>query len=269
MAKIGSYLLDSEVLIAFVLKKDRAWLLAHPEAAFSSRQKQKFFSILNRRSKREPIAYIIESKEFYGREFLVRPSVLIPRPDTEVLIETTVKLLARRTSPLSILDIGTGSGAIAVTLACETPVSVTAVDISRSALSIARKNASRHGMADVIQCKYANLFPKKATRYDVIIANLPYLSSDEYRSAVKQYPELQYEPYSALVAPEKGLALIEHLLRLSPNYLKTDGIIVLEIGSGQARAIRAFVKKYLPDYRATFVRDLAKRIRVAVITQKN
>lgn len=224
-AGIPSARLDSLILLEDATAKDRAWLLAHPEHVLTDTQAALLKHQLSRRLAREPLAYIRGFSEFYGRTFKVTPDTLIPRPETEHLIETAMRL-----SPMHILDVGTGSGAIAVSLALALPkAEVRACDISLAALNVARHNAAAFGAHVVF---YQDNLLAKAETYDLITANLPYVDPSWERS-----PETAYEPALALFADNHGLALITTLLNQAPGHLTPRGYLLLEADPRQFNAI--------------------------------
>ncbi|MFH0804977.1 MAG: peptide chain release factor N(5)-glutamine methyltransferase [Patescibacteria group bacterium] len=265
-AGLDSATLDAEVLLASVLKTTRAVLLAHPERKLTDPQQQQFTVLIRKRIRRVPVAYLTGVKEFYGQEFTVTPGVLIPRPDTELLVEAaldaTRKLQRiRGRDQITLADVGTGSGCIAVTLAKFLPASrIIATDISGVALAVAAKNARQHKVASRITFLQGNL-TKPLQRYaplDIIVANLPYLTPDES----KQVP---HEPRLALNGGKLGLEPIDRLIRESPALLAPDGIILLEIAPAQTKGIDYLVESKLPGKRVTFTQDLSGRDRVAKI----
>ena len=233
--------LDAELILSNVIQKERIFLHGHPEYELSEREKAKADNDLARRQNGEPIAYILGHKEFYGRNFRVTPDTLIPRPETEAIIDE-IKSLAYVTSfphdeTLEILDIGTGSGCIAITLALELPNSqVTAVDISTKALDCAQYNAQALGASN-ISTKLSNLFESTPEKYDIIVANLPYV--DRNWDWLDQ-KTLSYEPETALYAKDGGLALIKQTILEAPKHLKKGGYLILEADPSQHQKIRTF-----------------------------
>ncbi len=220
-AGIISARLDAQVLICSLLKQNKAWLLAHGERKISPEILPQLLDITARRARREPIAYILGRKEFYGRDFLVSPEVLIPRPATEQLIDE-IKALPLADQP-KILDVGTGSGIIAVTLNLEMPQSrVEASDIDSSALQIAEKNAEKLG-AQQIRFFESDLLQHASHDYDCIAANLPYVDESWQCS-----PETAFEPKKAIFAKDNGLIFIKTLFLQTPKHLKSGGFLVLE-----------------------------------------
>ena len=266
-AGIDSAFLDAEILLAYVLKKDRAFLLAHPERIMSKVIIRKYLLLIKKRQRRIPVAYLVGSKEFYGLNFLVTKDTLIPRPDTEALIEAVLEYISKHAAQ-TIVDVGTGSGCIAVTLAKHAPhlKKIYALDISPQALAVAKKNAVRLKVTHKIQFKKSNLLASMTEIYDIIIGNLPYLSKEIYSKSLKDYPEIQYEPRSALLAKNDGLQYIKDLLSQSKKRLSSRGALFLEIDPSQKIPLTHLVKKILPLSRISFVKDLAGKTRVAGIT---
>jgi release factor glutamine methyltransferase len=243
-AGVESARLDAEVLLGHLLGKDRGWLWAHPEFAVPAVTVERFAGLLARREQREPLAYLLGEWEFYGRPFFVSPAVLVPRPETELLVEAVVKW-ARARQAQTIADIGTGSGAIAVTLAVELPaVEIFAVDLSPDALAVARRNTARHAVQERVHLLKGDLLePLRGHArlpLDAIAANLPYIALEEYPDLM---PEVRdYEPDLALTAGEGGLALIRRLIAAAPSLLQEDGFLALELGFGQADAVKAMLQ---------------------------
>ena len=231
--------LDAEVLLGHVLGVTRGWLWAHPECEVPAKAVARFRELLARRVRREPLAYLLGEWEFYGRPFYVTPDVLVPRPETELLVEA-VAAGARARRAACLADIGAGSGSIAVTLALEAPdARVFAVDLSPRALAVARRNAERHGVADrIILLEGDLLAPLRAAGaapLDAIVANLPYIAEEEYPTLMPEVRE--YEPPLALRAGEGGLALVFRLIREAPPLLADDGLLAMELGAGQAQRV--------------------------------
>ena len=231
-AGISSALLDAEIILAHTLRKSRTWLHAHGEERLSLREREIAGARLDLRLDRTPIAYIIGHKEFYGRLFKVSPSVLIPRPESETIIELLDNLCDGSTKTL--VDVGTGSGCLGITAKLEHPdLEVTLTDISHHALGIAEKNAETLG-ATIAIVKNDLLVPNPQLppQIDIILANLPYVDHNWERS-----PETNYEPELALFADKGGRALIERLLQEAPLYLVTGGILLLEADPEQHHAL--------------------------------
>lgn len=222
--------LDTQILLERALRQNKAWLLAHGEEPIPEETLQTLHTQATRRTAREPLAYITGRQEFYGRQFNVSPDVLIPRPETEMLIDIL------KTLPLpdnaSVLDIGTGSGAIAITCELEQPhLRTEACDISPEALAMAANNAGRLGAK--VDFFTSDLLSAAEHSYDAIIANLPYVAADWQRS-----PETNFEPRTALFAEDGGLALIKKLIAQAPAFLNPNGFLLLEADPRQFEAIK-------------------------------
>lgn len=229
---ISSALLDAEIILAHTLRKSRTWLHAHGDEQLSLREREIASARLDLRLDRTPIAYIIGHKEFYGRLFKVSPSVLIPRPESETIIELLDNLCDGSTKTL--VDVGTGSGCLGITAKLEHPeLEVTLTDISHHALGIAEKNAETLG-ATIAIVKNDLLVPNPQLppQIDIILANLPYVDHNWERS-----PETNYEPELALFADKGGRALIERLLREAPLFLISGGTLLLEADPEQHHAL--------------------------------
>lgn len=223
--------LDAELLLAHALGVSRSelWMQMHQDA--DEQVRAHFLQLVERRQKREPMAYILGEKEFWSLPFFVTPSVLIPRPESEHLIEAFLKQFPEREQPLNICDLGTGSGCLAVTLATLYPrASVTACDIDPRALAIAKRNAERHRVADRIAFRQGDLFAALAadpSPFDALITNPPYLTLAEYQSAP---PELAYEPRHALTDNSCDLRLMRRILAEAPSFVRKGGCVVMECG---------------------------------------
>lgn len=229
---ISSYRLDAELLLAAAIKKERLYLHAHGDDTLTDQQLTTANALLERRKQRVPMGYILGHKEFYGREFAVSPDVLIPRPETETLIELLPDL-----PECVMIDIGTGSGAIAVTAKLEHPAwAVTGCDIDEDALLVAAQNADRLGAG--VTLRHSDLLTNIDGMFDVIAANLPYVDREWERS-----PETDYEPALALFADDHGLALIDKLLQQVPTLLNPHGQVLLEADPEQHAAIIALAKQ--------------------------
>lgn len=226
--------LDAELILANSLGKDRVFLHAHPDYELSETEEGKANVMMARRERHEALAYIFGFKEFYGRNFAVSPDVLIPRPESEEIIN-----LAKELKPRRVLDVGTGSGCLAISLKLEIPeAEVTAVDISPKAIEIARKNAENLG-AKVNFLESDLLESVKKEQFDLIVANLPYVDKNwEWLS-----PELKYEPDLALYAKDGGLALIKKLIDGVEQNLSEKGKLILESDMSQHEAIKAYAEQ--------------------------
>jgi release factor glutamine methyltransferase len=241
---------DAELMLAYVLGCDQAALLTHPERILSPAETNQFENLLRRRLASEPVQYLTGAQEFFGLLFEVSPDVLIPRPETEHLVEAVLERFDRDANP-RILDVGTGSGAIAVAIAHALPRSrVTAVDLYPSALEVARRNAERHGVIDRVTLLQSDLIAGAgSTEFDVVVSNPPYIADGELLE-----PQVaNYEPRSALYAGPTGLEIYERLIPQARNVLMPEGWLIMEIGYGQQPALQTL----LSDWReVTFVPDL-------------
>ncbi|MDO9242777.1 MAG: peptide chain release factor N(5)-glutamine methyltransferase [Rhodocyclaceae bacterium] len=228
---------EARLLLAQVLKRSAAWLEAHREAALAPLQLASFNALVERRAAGEPVAYLLGTREFYGRDFAVSPAVLIPRPETELLVELAiVKVGAGGTAQRAarILDLGAGSGCIAVTLALELPLTrVTAADVSPDALAVARDNAAR--LSAPVELVESDWFAGlREERFDLIVANPPYVASGDPHLA---QGDLRFEPIGALTDHADGLAALRHIVATAPHWLKPGGWLLFEHGYDQAAAV--------------------------------
>jgi release factor glutamine methyltransferase len=233
--------LDAEVLARHVLGWDRAELLARGREAPPEGFDQPFNDLIARRQAREPVSLIIGTREFWGLDFEVTRDVLVPRPETEFIVEEA--LTAFDTRPVNtIIDVGTGSGCIAVALAREFPAArVIATDISEAALAVARRNASRHGVADRIDFRRTNLLEDVAAAADLIVSNPPYVPRSAERAMAPEV--LVYEPHVALFAGAEGLELVERILEQAASRIVADGRLILEFGFGQEADVAALAAR--------------------------
>ncbi len=259
-AGISSARLDAEVLLCYTLGKDRAWLLAHMPEEIISGHRNDFERAVGRRVLREPLQYIVGRQEFWGLEFTVTPDVLIPRPETELVIETALRAASSRDN-LRVIDLCTGSGCIAVTLAKELPQArIFATDVSPRALSIARSNARRHGVADRIRFFEGDLFcPLEELdingQVDIIVSNPPYVPSGEY-SALQ--PEVRdYEPEIALLAGPEGIEVHRRIMHEAPRFLNRYGELIMEMGLGQAGPLSRLIRELKEYSSIEILKDLA------------
>ena len=257
--------LEAEALLAHILQTSRAQVLAHPERPLSTEEEAAVSEAHRRRSGREPLAYITGRREFFGIEFKVNPSVLIPRPETETLVEAALKVALEFPDgqELSIVDVGTGSGAIAVSLALHLPSARTfAVDSSVTALELAKANAETHGVADRITFLEGDLLAPFSGSLDLIVANLPYVRTGELSSLA---PEVQKEPGEALDGGQDGLDLIRRMMQQAQHVISGDGVILLEMDPRQADPIRGLGESLFPGAEISIVKDLSGRDRVFIL----
>lgn len=225
--------IEARVLLREVLKQNDAYLLAHGDDTLTAEQAQQYVALVVRRVAGEPIAYITGRREFHGREFVVTPSVLIPRPETEWLVELALQRLPVGATQ-RVLDLGAGSGCIGITIAAERPqVQVTLVDASEAALEIARANAVQWAPANTILLNSDWYSAVAAKRYDLIVANPPYVAEED---AHLQQGDLRFEPRSALASGVDGLSDLQQIIARAPQHLRVGGWLLLEHGFDQAVA---------------------------------
>lgn len=226
---------EASSLMAFVLDKDAAYVIAHSEDELSANQKILFDACVRRRAKREPFQYITRRQEFYGLEFEVTPDVLIPRPETEILVEEAIKLLSNLENP-QFCEIGVGSGCISVSiLANVASAKAVGVDISKAALNIAYRNAERHNVAERLTLLESDVFSNVTGKFDLIASNPPYIPARDIEALQAEVRD--HEPHSALDGGEGGLAIVERIISQSPELLLPNGRLLLEIGWDQAEKV--------------------------------
>ncbi|MBN1933996.1 MAG: peptide chain release factor N(5)-glutamine methyltransferase [Anaerolineae bacterium] len=254
---------SARLLLAHVLGRSVTDLFVHPEWALTGPQQAEFERLVARRADYEPVAYLIGHRAFFDLDLAVDVRVLIPRQETELLVECALDL-ARCWPQSRVADVGTGSGAIAVSLAVHLPrATIWAVDRSAEALEVARANARRCGVEGQIAFLQGDMLSPLPGQVDLIAANLPYVSESEYADLP---PDVRrYEPCQALLAGVDGLAAIRALLRQAPEYLAPDGIILLEIGAGQGAAVAALARNTFPQARIEAMQDYAHLDRIIII----
>lgn len=268
--------LDAQVILAHVLGKDRSWLFAHHDYKLSSDEAQRYTDLIVRRINHEPVAYLIGRREFYGLDFHVDQRVLIPRPETELLVDAVLGQIEMRTEELApgyrlrVLDVGTGCGAIALAVAANSPdVDVYATDVSADAIEVARLNIRRLDARCQVTLLHGDLlipFLHKvdAHQVDFIAANLPYIDSQEYKSLAPDVRE--YEPQLALEAGPRGLDAISRLLEQAPQHLRPGGVIFLEIGADQGHSVMSLASTKIPQAQLISLRqDYNGRDRLIII----
>lgn len=258
--------LDAEVLLSHILGQDRIYLYVNYQQPLEPAELAEFREAVKQRAKRVPVAYITGHKEFMGLDFAVNAAVLIPRPDTEILVETALARLRDKPSPL-IADIGVGSGAIAVSLLAGLPAARAAgVDMSAQALAVARDNAARLGVADRLDLRQGDLFaPLAGQAFDAVVSNPPYIPEPELAALE---PELGYEPRAALAGGRDGLDFYRRIIAVAAQYLKPDGFAALEVGAGQAGAVAGMAAPASGLRAAGCVRDYAGIERVVILERR-
>ena len=244
---------EAEILLRYTLKTDRATFFASLDHPLSSTEYGIFQDVIGRRSGGEPTAYITGHREFYGLDFQVAPEVLIPRPETELLVETALSWCADY-GYRTVADIGTGSGAIAVSLAVNDPgLTLIATDISPKALEIARENSRRHDVENRISFQQGDLFSALAQPVDLVCANLPYVPRPELVPG----GILRFEPETALDGGPEGTDVLLEFCRRAPFYIKPGGGLLMEIGFGQSPVITAALQDGFPTATVYLAKDLA------------
>ncbi len=231
--------LDAELLLSHVLKKKRIELYLDFEKVVSENDLAAFKGLIQRRSKREPLQYIVGVQDFYGVPINVTPAVLIPRPETELLVERIIKLATSHQPPVTILDLCTGSACIIAALANELPnARFVGTDISPAALDVARQNIDK--WKDRVELLHGNIFePVCSRQFDIITSNPPYVSEGEFATL---QPEVRdFEPKEALVSGKDGLEIIREIINNAHSFLKPGGLLVMEMGDGQADAVRRII----------------------------
>jgi len=251
--------LEAEVLLAHVLKASRTTLLTHPERSLSARQLANYRTLIRRRASGYPLPYLTGRAEFYGLEFEVTPEVLIPRPETETLVDLA---LARR--PATVVEVGAGSGCIAVSLAVNLPeATICAIDISPAALAVARRNVERHAVSARVHLMVGDVFNPRPGPVDLIVSNPPYIPTSMRASLPASVRN--HEPRLALDGGVDGMRIIQRLLAQAPAVLKPGGGLLIEIGADQGEAASRLAHTFFPQATVHIHPDLAGRDRVLEI----
>lgn len=262
--------LDASVLLAHILDKPRSWIVAHSNLALTKQQQAQLSESLNRLESGEPFPYVLGQWEFFGLEFEITPAVLIPRPETELLVEKAIAWLEQSPECRTVADVGTGSGIIAISIAVHVPDSaILATDISPEALAVARRNARKYDVEDRIQFVKCDLLPARtegfstAKSLDLICANLPYIPSETlYRLSV-----FGREPTLALDGGQDGLDPIRRLLSLASDWLAPNGRLLLEIESSQGSQAQHLASSLFPEAELHLHQDLAGHDRLLEIAR--
>jgi len=254
--------LEAQALLARILEKSRVWVLTHTEVELSPAELARLNDLVGRRAAGEPLPYLLERWEFYGLEFEVSRAVLIPRPETEVLVELGLDWLKAHSGAQRAADVGTGSGCIAATLAKLAPVlTICALDISMAALRVARRNFASLGVLPQVQAVQGHLLSAVCGPFSLICANLPYIPSGTLQALAVRLNE----PVLALDGGPDGLRLIEPLLAQAVTRLAAGGRMLLEIEISQASSAPALARQYFPYAQVSVKTDLAGLPRVVVI----
>ncbi len=254
--------LDAEVLLAHTLGWSRARVLSRLQETITNETLHQFRTLTLRRAAREPVAYLVGRKEFYGLEFVVDRRVLVPRPETETLVDAALEWAKQRPAPLVIADVGTGSGCIAVALAVHLPQAhIYAIDLFCEALAVARQNVMRHRVDARVTLLTGDLLAPLPQPVDLLVSNPPYTILDEVDTGVRMH-----EPHVALDGGHDGLAVYRRLLAAAPAALQPGGALMLEIGATQAGAVVALAQQAFPGALIRVRQDLAGRDRVVVVS---
>ena len=275
-ANVSSHTLAAELLLMHALGRDRTWLYTHPEAPLEADQAQQYLALVARRAAGEPVQYLTGKQEFWGLEFKVTPAVLIPRPETEHVMEVALARLGPRgfkvhldtgapRETLRVADVGTGTGCLAVALAYELPhAEIFATDISAQALEIARENAVRHKVADRVNFMQADLlepFVSASERFDLIVSNPPYVARAD--AAKLQREVRDHEPHAALFGGLSGTEIYARLIEQAGSLLRSGGLLVVELGYNSADHVRSILTLENGWTNVAFTNDLAGIPRVA------
>jgi release factor glutamine methyltransferase len=275
-ARVPSHTLAAELLLMHVFGRDRTWLYTHPEMMLETAETEKYFALIARRGAGEPTQYLTGKQEFWGLEFEVTPAVLIPRPETEHVMEVALARLGPRgfkihldtglpREQLRVADVGTGSGCLAISLAYELPhAEVFATDISAPALEVARRNARRHAVTDRIHFAQTDLLEsvgQESRSFDLIVSNPPYVARNECAQLQREVRD--HEPHEALFGGPTGVEIYARLIEQAATLLRSGGILVLELGYNSAEHVRAILAEQSLWTNVAFANDLAGIPRVA------
>jgi release factor glutamine methyltransferase len=261
--------LDASVLLAHIVHKPRTWVMAHPELKLTTEQQTQLDDSLRRLERGESFPYVLGHWEFFGMDFELTPDVLIPRPETELLVEWAIAWLRESPARRAVADVGTGSGVIAVSIAVNIPdVHILATDISPQALNVAQKNASKFDVLHKIEFVECDLLPearsylRNEVLLELICANMPYIPTEK----LQNLPVYGREPTLALDGGQDGLDLVRRLLRIAPKWIANDGVILLEIESTRGRQAFRVAQDLFPEASIHLHQDLAGQDRLLEIT---
>ena len=266
-AGIADASIEAELLLGYVLGMSKTQIYTEPERVLTSVETKRLWHLVRRRLDYEPAAYILGHCEFYGIDFFIDYHTFIPRPETELLVEKAVELAQRishRGEQITIADIGTGCGAIAISLALALPqVKIYATDVSAAALQVAEINCRRHGVNSQVKLLQGNLLESLPQPVDMIVANLPYIKNCEFGDLS---PEIRdYEPTMALAGGEDGLDGIKQMLEQMPGKLSYGACFLLEVGQGQGEMVISLIKSYFPEVSIELISDLGGIERVVKV----
>jgi release factor glutamine methyltransferase len=253
--------LEASVLLGHITGKPRSWILAHPELTLTTEQNKQLIVSLSRLEHGESFPYVIGHWEFYGLDLDVTPDVLIPRPETELLVEKAISWLKNNPTRRNIADVGTGSGAIAISLATNIPdATILATDISSKALQVAKQNAEKHGLLGKINFMECDLLPERSS-IDLLCANLPYIPTD----TLHKLSVFGREPTLALDGGSDGFALIQRVMKIAPNHLATNSLMLFEIEETLGKEAVALAYENYPNAAIELHKDLTERDRILEI----
>ncbi len=260
--------LDASVLLAHIIKKPRTWVMAHPELNITTEQQEQLNNALTELETGKPFPYVLGHWEFFGLDFGITPDVLIPRPETELLVEKAIAWLGKHPNNRTLTDVGTGSGAIAVSIAVNIPdAHILATDISSRALQVAKQNAEKHGVSDKIEFIECDLLPTQSSVADrqpsinLLCANLPYIPTRTLRNL----PIYEREPTLALDGGKDGLDLFRKLMKIAPKWMSPNSLILLEIESTLGKQTTELARELFPNANIQLHQDLTGRDRLLEI----
>ena len=263
-SKISNPQLDCEILLSSTLKKDKKYIILNPKESLSSKQIEKFKGLIERRKKKEPVAYLINKKEFWKGEFFVNKDVLIPRPDTELIIEQVLKIYPKD-SQLQVLDIGTGSGCILLSILKErSKFYGTGIDISKKSVNISKFNAKQLNLINRVKFFHSSVDNFKIGKYDLIVSNPPYIEFFNLKYLEKDV--INFEPKLALSGGSDGFSKIRKVISKAKNLIKKNGKFILEIGFNQKNKVKKILKEE-GFYINKAIKDYGKNDRCIISTK--
>ena len=259
-AGVDEHRREASSLLVYVIGKEAVFLIAHPEYALTGQEAEAFNEVIGRRANREPFHYIVGHKEFYGLDFEISPGVLIPRPETEILVEDAISIISGSVDP-AFFEIGVGSGCISVSILHHAKgAHADGVDISGDALTVAAKNAIRQGVADRLTLRRADVYENLTGSFDLIVSNPPYIPNDDLASLQAEVG--QFEPHAALFGGDDGLDVVRRIVRGAPEFLKPRGYLLIEIGFGQAESVKGMFDATIWEG-VEFLHDMQRIPRIA------